>query len=39
MSRFLSGDLAPGLYVCKTRMSLYGEDQTFGATFKFAVDR
>jgi hypothetical protein len=39
LTRVVSGRIAPGLYVCRTRLELLGESGTFDAKFKFAVDR
>ncbi len=39
LSRVVSEGIAPGLYICRTRLRLLGEDGTFDAKFKFAVDR
>jgi acetylornithine deacetylase/succinyl-diaminopimelate desuccinylase-like protein len=39
LSRFVTEDLAPGLYVCRMRLRLLGEPGVFEAKFKFAVDR
>lgn len=39
LSRVVSGEIAPGLYICKTRLRLVGESGTFETKFKFAVDR
>jgi hypothetical protein len=39
LSRILPGEIAPGLYICRTRLRLLGESGTFDAKFKFAVDR
>ena len=39
LSRVVSGGIAPGLYICRTRLRLLGESGTFDAKFKFAVDR
>jgi hypothetical protein len=39
LSRVVSRQIAPGLYICRTRLELLGEPGTFDAKFKFAVDR
>ncbi len=39
LSRVVSTGIAPGLYICRTRLRLLGEPGTFDTKFKFAVDR
>jgi hypothetical protein len=39
LSRIVRGDIAPGLYICRTQLRLLGEPGTFDTKFKFAVDR
>jgi len=39
LTRLVSREIAPGLYVCRVRLRLIGEPGIFDTQFKFAVDR
>jgi hypothetical protein len=39
LDRFVPGHMAPGLYICRARLTLLREPGVFDNTFKFAVDR